>query len=315
MALLAAPYRKSLHVPIDSRYMLEAWKPIYANLYDLKLQEDDDMANNSHLKGLEALGPFKVIRADLGEEGSFDEAVNGCDYSFLVAAPLNIQSENPEKEMIEAGVQGTLNVMRSCVKAGTVKRVIITSSSSAISRRPLQGDGDALDEDSWSDVEYLAREKPPSWVTYELSGVWSLQGAFREGSMQIRGGERHQPDHRDPGDHLGCGTDADDQHKRPNYAVLDIRFASNEVKLNNLKALVATGSWSIVHVDDLCRAEIFLAEKESASGSLEEFPGKAKVCYSSEKLMREGFEFKFTNVEEIFDELIEYGKAIGILPH
>jgi len=32
----------------------------------------------------------------LDEEGSFDEAVAGCHYAFLVAAPVNLASENPE---------------------------------------------------------------------------------------------------------------------------------------------------------------------------------------------------------------------------
>uniref|UniRef100_A0A0D9W9Y0 3-beta hydroxysteroid dehydrogenase/isomerase domain-containing protein n=1 Tax=Leersia perrieri TaxID=77586 RepID=A0A0D9W9Y0_9ORYZ len=223
------------------------------------VRNPDDMKKNSHFKDLEALGPLKVFRADLDKEGSFDEAVNGCDYAFLVSAP---------KEMIEAGVQGTLNVIRSCAKAATVKRVILTSSASAIFGRPLQGDGHVLDEESW-----------------------------------------------------------------------------NELQLKNLKALAASGAVPIVHVDDLCRAEIFLVEKESASGRyicsslsitvlnlarfvagrypeynvqidcFEGFPEKAKVCCSSEKLIREGFEYKCTNLDEIFDDLVEYGKALGILPH
>ena len=54
------------------------------------------MAKNSHLKHLQALGELEVLRADLDEEGSFDEAVAGCDYAFLVAAPVNIKTENPE---------------------------------------------------------------------------------------------------------------------------------------------------------------------------------------------------------------------------
>jgi anthocyanidin reductase len=46
------------------------------------------MSKNSHLKNLKALGHLEVLRADLDQEGSFDEAVAGCHYAFLVAAPV-----------------------------------------------------------------------------------------------------------------------------------------------------------------------------------------------------------------------------------
>lgn len=54
------------------------------------------MDKNSHLKGLQQLGPLTVLRADMDEEGSFDDAVAGCDYAFLVAAPVNLHTKNPE---------------------------------------------------------------------------------------------------------------------------------------------------------------------------------------------------------------------------
>ncbi|KAK3143631.1 hypothetical protein QOZ80_4AG0302830 [Eleusine coracana subsp. coracana] len=54
------------------------------------VRNPDDIAKNSHFKDLQALGPLEVFRADLDEEGSFDDAVAGCDYAFLVAAPVNL---------------------------------------------------------------------------------------------------------------------------------------------------------------------------------------------------------------------------------
>ena len=147
--------------------------------------------------GLQALGHLQVLRADLGEEGSFDEAVAGCHYAFLVAAPVNLASENPEvrtdniyrcagvtclsssrrdlvtrgtqKELIGPAVRGTLNVLRSCAKAGTVKRVILTSSAATVvpsgSGSPRgDGGGRVLDEETWPDVDYLVANKPLTWV-------------------------------------------------------------------------------------------------------------------------------------------------------
>ena len=56
----------------------------------------EDKEANSHLENLKKLGTLEVFRADLAEEGSYDAAVAGCDYAFLLAAPVNYTSKNPE---------------------------------------------------------------------------------------------------------------------------------------------------------------------------------------------------------------------------
>jgi hypothetical protein len=41
---------------------------------------------------------------------------------------------------------------------------------------------------------------------------------------------------------------------------------------------------------------------------------KPRVCPSSAKLVREGFEFKVRTLDDTYDGLVKYGKALGILP-
>ncbi|KAF7005155.1 hypothetical protein CFC21_020310 [Triticum aestivum] len=302
------------------------------------IRKSDDMENHPHLKDLQALGPLEVFRADLEDEGSFDEAVAGCDYAFLVAAPMNLNAENPEKEVIELAVSGTLNAMRSCVRAGTVKRVILTSSVAAVAGRPLPlGDSHVLDEESWSDVEYLRVTKAGGWA-YNVSKVL-MEKAVRTFAQ-------------DSGISLVTVCPAFTVGEAPativhtSVPVILSLLTGDDEKIRSLELVDrASGSIPMVHVHDLCRAKIFLAEEEAASGryicssldtTLAELatflaakypeynvntdrfggrPEKLRVCISSAKLIGEGFEFRYKALDEIYDDVVNYGRSLGILPY
>ena len=66
--------------------------------------------------------------------------------------------------MIKPAVQGVVNVLTSCAKVKSVKRVVMTSSAAAVSINNLTGDGLVMNEDNWTNVDLLYSEKPPLWV-------------------------------------------------------------------------------------------------------------------------------------------------------
>ncbi|KAM0853050.1 hypothetical protein ACQ4PT_051361 [Festuca glaucescens] len=304
------------------------------------VRDPDDMEKNSHFKDLHALGPLEIFRADLGSDGSFDEAVAGCDYAFLVAAPMDMNAQNPEKDVVEAAVRGTLNVMKSCVRAGSVKRVILTSSIGAVSVRLLQGEGHVLDEESWSDVEFLRAyaKQSRSWA-YPVSKVLlekeASKFALDNGISLVT---------VCPVLTLGKAPATKAHASIPLTVSL---LSGDEAMIQTLKhSERANGSIPLVHVDDLCRAEIFVAEEESASGryiccslnttvlqlagflaanypqynvkidSVGDIGGDQKpprVCVSSAKLIGEGFEYKYKTLEEIYGDVVDYAIALGIM--
>jgi anthocyanidin reductase len=44
-------------------------------------------------------------------------------------------------------------------------------------------------------------------------------------------------------------------------------------------------------------------------------PENPRVSVWSDKLVKEGFEYKYNTLEEIYDDVVVYGRALGILPY
>ncbi|CAJ1962832.1 unnamed protein product [Sphenostylis stenocarpa] len=78
--------------------------------------------------------------------------VDGCSSVFHVASPCMLEDPaDPHRELLEPAVQGTLNVLEAARRVG-LRRVVLTSSISALVPNPGWPVGRALDEASWSSV-------------------------------------------------------------------------------------------------------------------------------------------------------------------
>ncbi|RXH99329.1 hypothetical protein DVH24_011654 [Malus domestica] len=298
------------------------------------VRDPDNHKKVSHLTALQELGELEILAGDLTDEGSFDAPIAGCDLVFHVATPVNFASEDPENDMIKPAIQGVLNVLKSCVKAKTVKRVVLTSSAATVSINTLEGTGLVMDEKDWSDLEFLTTVKPPTWG-YPASKTLAEKTAWKFA-------EENNIDLITVIPSLMAGPSLTPDVPSSIGLAMSL-ITGNDFLINMaLKGMqMLSGSISISHVEDVCRAHIFLAEKESASGryiccaantSVPElaqflnkrypqykvptefgnFPSKAKLIISSEKLIQEGFDFKY-GIEEIYDQTVEYFKAKGLL--
>lgn len=88
-----------------------------------------------HLRELPGADRLELVEADLLKDGAFDAACQGCHIVLHTASPYKLDVPNPERDLVEPAVFGTLNVLRSCERA-QVKRVVLTSSYATITDSP-----------------------------------------------------------------------------------------------------------------------------------------------------------------------------------
>lgn len=90
-----------------------------------KLKFLDQLAENSP-------GSIKYFKSDLLTEGSYDEAMKGCELVYHTASPFTLDVKDPQKDLVDPAKLGTRNVLESANRTKSVKRVVVTSSCAAI---------------------------------------------------------------------------------------------------------------------------------------------------------------------------------------
>ncbi|XP_058072917.1 anthocyanidin reductase ((2S)-flavan-3-ol-forming)-like isoform X2 [Magnolia sinica] len=230
------------------------------------VRDPENSKKVSHLLNLQVLGDLKLFKADLMEEDSFDDAINGCDFVFHVATSMNFESEDQEGYEVSKTL-----AEKAAWKFSKENSIDLITIAPGVITGPS--------------------------LTPEVPGSVSIALSLLTG---------------------------------------------NEFMVNALKSFqLISGSISLVHVEDVCRAHIFVAENESASGryiccavntcvpelakflseryppynvltDFGDFPANLKSIFSSEKLIKAGFSYNY-GMEEMYDDSVEYLRAVRLL--
>ncbi|KAK7331222.1 hypothetical protein VNO77_25440 [Canavalia gladiata] len=134
----------------------------------------------SHLFNLhpDAQSRLTLFPADILDSAAVSRAVSGCSGVFHVASPCTLEDPaDPHKDLLEPAVQGTKNILEAARRVG-VRRVVLTSSISALVPNPNWPANRVMDESSWTDVEYCKAKGKwyPVAKTEAERAAWGFEG-------------------------------------------------------------------------------------------------------------------------------------------
>src|SRR5580692_5452091 len=98
---------------------------------------------------------LELVEADLLRPETFPAAVAGCERVLHTASPYALDVKDPQRDLVDPAVQGTRNVLVACKAAGSVRRVVLTSSMAAVTDEPESDH--LLTESDWNTRSTLER--------------------------------------------------------------------------------------------------------------------------------------------------------------
>ncbi|KAL5063129.1 hypothetical protein RYX36_024866 [Vicia faba] len=119
---------------------------------------------------------LQLFKADLLEQGSFDSIIHGCDGVFHTASPVRHAVDDPQAELIDPALKGTINVLKSCVESPSVKRVVLTSSTAAVVFNTRPKNPEVIVDETWFSDPDFCRE---SQLWYALSKTLAEAAAWK----------------------------------------------------------------------------------------------------------------------------------------
>lgn len=131
-------------------------------------------------------GTLEIWEGDLLHDGAFDKAAKGCELVMHTASPFILQVKNPQKQLIDPALKGTRNVLNAVNKAGTVKRVVLTSSVVAMYGNASEVEkmqNGTLAESMWNKTSSLKDQPYAYSKTLAEKEAWKIAKAQKQWDM------------------------------------------------------------------------------------------------------------------------------------
>ncbi|KAK8504098.1 hypothetical protein V6N13_132078 [Hibiscus sabdariffa] len=277
----------------------------------------------------EAPDKLKIFTADLRYPDSFDATIQGCKGLVHTASPMPNEfasDESHEEVLVLRAIDGTLGILKACLRSETMKRILYISSMASVYLNNEKVD--VMDESFWTDVDYASEMKDPF-------GFYIISKTLIEKAV-LQFAVEHGLDlviviHSLVVGPFICPTLSDS---------LKAALAPIFGKKDDYSFLI---NMSMVHVDDLAKACVFLLEHPGPTGryicssdtvtiqkiveilsnthpeftlptpeTLTEIEGSKMPGVTSKKLMDLGFKFNY-GVQDMYDGVIKCCKEKGFL--
>jgi len=255
----------------------------------------------SHLKALakETGGELELVSADLLKPGAFDDAIKGCTHVCHVASSVRLSAPDPQTQIVDVAVNGTKNILGSIDRAGTVRRVVVTSSIAAVTNEDPT-DNRVFDESDWNDGATL-KTNP-----YALSKTLAERAAWDHVKSK---GDDAQYDLITINPTLVLGPVLAKVHGRSSPAVLrDV--------LNGKFPAIPDLRFGVVDVRDVALAHVRALELEEAAGRhivsnrnapLIELAGMLRTAFPKHKISKRKMPNLLMYGIALFDKRLSFG--------
>ena len=219
--------------------------------------------------------PLRLVEADLSKADSWAKAVNRCTYVLHVASPF-IVNVTDEAAIIRTAVEGTINVLQASADAGTIKRVVVTSSVAAVSCGLLGS------PDNPPDYIYTEKDWSPeaACAPYEKSKLKAEQAAW-DFVKKLDDGKRFELAVVNPAYVQGPLLSASSGEGSKEFC---------DRLLNKKMPALPDLSFPIVDVRDVAAAHIAAMEKSEAAGNRHILFNRTAHITEFAKILRDEFQ-------------------------